>query len=188
MKFRPLCIDYHSRAQEIVNNERDSHARLAALSILPNPIRSRYHANADSGGERRRRRWPESCAPVEATHHSDYSNRLLRGDCSEDDADNDETVQTTEQFDQCGDNAPAEHAPKNKVSKLKYAEFCSLKHKIIVTIPTSFLISHANHDFQFESTLRQRKRQLLAQKRFALEFAIRRQLLPRIVTNNALNL
>lgn len=37
MKFRPLCIDYHSRAQEIVATERDIHARRMALRSLPNP-------------------------------------------------------------------------------------------------------------------------------------------------------
>jgi hypothetical protein len=37
MKFRPLCIDYHSRAQEIIAAERDIHARLMALRSLPNP-------------------------------------------------------------------------------------------------------------------------------------------------------
>jgi len=37
MKFRPLCVDYHSRAQEIVAAELDIHARRMALRSLPNP-------------------------------------------------------------------------------------------------------------------------------------------------------
>ena len=37
MKFRPICIDYHSRAEEIVAAERDIHARRMALRSLPNP-------------------------------------------------------------------------------------------------------------------------------------------------------
>ena len=35
MKFRPLCIDYHSRAQEIVAAEREVLARRMALRLLP---------------------------------------------------------------------------------------------------------------------------------------------------------
>jgi hypothetical protein len=37
MKFRPLSVDYHSRAQEIVAAERDIHARRMAPRSLPNP-------------------------------------------------------------------------------------------------------------------------------------------------------
>jgi hypothetical protein len=37
MKIRPLCIDYHLRAQEIIATERDICARRAALRSLPNP-------------------------------------------------------------------------------------------------------------------------------------------------------
>lgn len=37
MKFRPLCVDYHARAQEIVATERAIHARRTALRTLPNP-------------------------------------------------------------------------------------------------------------------------------------------------------
>jgi hypothetical protein len=37
MKFRPLSIDYHFRAQEIIATERDIRARRATLRTLPNP-------------------------------------------------------------------------------------------------------------------------------------------------------
>ena len=37
MIFRPLCIDYRSRAQEVCAVERDAHARRAARSLLPHP-------------------------------------------------------------------------------------------------------------------------------------------------------
>ena len=40
MKFRPLCVDYHARAQEILSTERDIRARRAALCVLPNPVMS----------------------------------------------------------------------------------------------------------------------------------------------------
>jgi len=60
MKFRPLCIDYHLRAQEIIATERDIRARRAALRSLPNPSppcqhsrhrRRRCHWNADADAE-----------------------------------------------------------------------------------------------------------------------------------------
>ncbi len=52
MRFRPLCIDYHSRAQEIVATERDIHARRTALRTLPNPSppsnnRQNYYSQSD---------------------------------------------------------------------------------------------------------------------------------------------
>jgi hypothetical protein len=34
MRFRPLCIDYHARAQEIIITERDYNSRRAAQSLL----------------------------------------------------------------------------------------------------------------------------------------------------------
>mmetsp|Transcript_44019 Transcript_44019/g.79003 ORF Transcript_44019/g.79003 Transcript_44019/m.79003 type:complete len:399 (+) Transcript_44019:73-1269(+) len=50
MKFRPLCIDYHARAQEIVATERDSHARRTALRTLPNPSpRHRPNSRCEDG-------------------------------------------------------------------------------------------------------------------------------------------
>ena len=45
MKFRPLCIDYHAREQEIVATERDTHARRTALRTLPDPS-PRHHPNS----------------------------------------------------------------------------------------------------------------------------------------------
>ncbi|KAL9189704.1 hypothetical protein ACHAXT_009379 [Thalassiosira profunda] len=50
MRFRPLCIDYHARAQEIAALERDARARRAALAVLPlphpSPTRNRTQANS----------------------------------------------------------------------------------------------------------------------------------------------
>jgi hypothetical protein len=37
MRFRPLCVDYHARAQEIIATDRDIHARRMAALLLPNP-------------------------------------------------------------------------------------------------------------------------------------------------------
>lgn len=37
MRFRPLCVDYHSRAQEIIATDRDIHTRRMAALLLPNP-------------------------------------------------------------------------------------------------------------------------------------------------------
>lgn len=37
MRFRPLCVDYHSRAQEIIATDRDIHARRMAALLLPYP-------------------------------------------------------------------------------------------------------------------------------------------------------
>jgi len=36
-RFRPLCVDYHSRAQEIIATDRDIHTRRMAALLLPNP-------------------------------------------------------------------------------------------------------------------------------------------------------
>ena len=52
MRFRPLCIDYHSRAQEIVATKRDVQARRTALRTLPNPSspsnnRQNYYSQSD---------------------------------------------------------------------------------------------------------------------------------------------
>eukprot|EP00984_Skeletonema_dohrnii_P015221 scaffold6532_cov106-Skeletonema_dohrnii-CCMP3373.AAC.3 len=46
MKFRPLCIDYHARAQEIIITERDYNSRRAAQSLLshrPSELSPRHH-------------------------------------------------------------------------------------------------------------------------------------------------
>jgi hypothetical protein len=37
MRFRPLCVDYHARAQEIIATDRDIHTRRMAALLLPNP-------------------------------------------------------------------------------------------------------------------------------------------------------
>jgi hypothetical protein len=59
MKIRPLCIDYHLRAQEILATERDIRARRAALRSLPNPSppqhrqqchHRHWHSDADADG------------------------------------------------------------------------------------------------------------------------------------------
>ncbi len=49
MKFRPLCIDYYLRAQEILAIDCDIRARRASLRSLPNP---------SPPPKRRRRHWP----------------------------------------------------------------------------------------------------------------------------------
>jgi hypothetical protein len=43
MIFRPLCIDYQSRAQEIILSERDAQARQAAASLLPHRSMARHN-------------------------------------------------------------------------------------------------------------------------------------------------
>ena len=37
MRFRPLCVDYHARAQEIIATDHDIHTRRMAALLLPNP-------------------------------------------------------------------------------------------------------------------------------------------------------
>jgi hypothetical protein len=75
MKFRPLCIDYHLRAQEIIATERDIRARRAALRSLPNPSPPCQHSR-----RRRRRHWN---ADAEDGIHSDRCNAYSSDDENE---------------------------------------------------------------------------------------------------------
>lgn len=79
MKFRPLCINYHARAQQIIITERDYNSRRAAQSLLS-------HRHADDDHDR-------SNITGVLPHHDDEENRKpsnysLRNDSDEDNGGN----------------------------------------------------------------------------------------------------